>query len=54
MFGRKPNVRYLRVFGFWFWYKYSKRDSDKLHARAKEPIIVGYALGSRGYKFWDT
>ena len=54
LFGRKPNVSYLRVFGSRCWYNIRKPDTDKLDPRAREALMIGYARGSRGYKLWDT
>ena len=54
LFGRKPNLSYLRVFGCRCWYNVRKPGVDKLDRRAREAIMVGYARGSRGYKLWDA
>ena len=54
LFGRKPNLSYLRVFGSRFWYTVACGDVDKLDHRAREGIMIGYARGIRGYKLWDT
>ena len=53
LFGRKPNLSYLRVFGSRCWYTQDKAAIDKLDKRAREAIMIGYARGSRGYKLWD-
>ena len=53
LFGRKPNLSYLRVFGSRCWYTIFRRDIDKLDSRAHEGIMIGYARGIRGYKIWD-
>ena len=53
LFGRKPNLSYLRVFGSRCWYHLGKQKVDKLDRRACEAIMIGYARGARGYKLWD-
>lgn len=53
LFGSKPSIRYLRVFGCRCWYTAEKHSVGKLDARASEAIMIGYTRGSRGYKLWD-
>ena len=53
MFGRKPNLAHVRVFGSRCWYYLGMQKVDKLDKRAREAIMVGYARGPRGYKLWD-
>ena len=54
VYGKKPNLSYLRVFGSRCWYNLRRPDVDKLDPRALEAIMIGYARGSQGYKLWDT
>lgn len=54
LFGRKPTLSYLRVFGSRCWYTVPRGSVDKLDPRAREGIMIGYARGIRGYKVWDT
>jgi len=53
LFGRKPNLSYLRVFGSRCWYRVGHQQVDKLDRRAREAVMIGYARGIRGYKLWD-
>ena len=48
-----PNVGHLRVFGSKCWYTLLKLNIQKLDARAKEAIFLGYAENSKAYTLWD-
>ena len=54
MFGKKPNMSYLRVFGSRCWYNLRRPNVDKLDPRAREAVMIGYARGIQGYKLWDV
>ena len=49
-----PNVGHLRVFGAKCWYTLPKHNIQKLDARAKEAMFLGYAENSKAYKLWDS
>lgn len=52
--GTVPDVSYFRVFGCLAYVHVQKeRRQDKLMARAKPMVFVGYEPGSKGYQFWD-
>jgi len=42
MFGSKPNLSYLRVFGSRCWYTLQGEKTNKLDARANEAMLIGY------------
>ncbi|CDF34864.1 unnamed protein product [Chondrus crispus] len=48
-----PNVGHLRVFGSKCWYTLPKHNIQKLDARAKEAMFLGYAENTKAYKLWD-
>ena len=52
--GTIPDVSYFRVFGCKA-YVHTHKDarSNKLQAKAKVMIFVGYESGTKGYRFWD-
>lgn len=51
--GRKPDVSHLRVFGSRCWYKQNHTETQKLDARAREAMFLGYPENSKAYKLWD-
>jgi transposase InsO family protein len=51
LFGRKPDLSHLRVFGCLVMYKNDK--AKKLDERAKPGIMVGYSPVSKGYRIID-
>lgn len=53
LFGQKPNLSHIRVFGCRCWITNRGSNLSKLDARATEAILIGYARGSKGYKLWD-
>lgn len=48
-----PKVSYFRIFGCAAYMNIHKKHRDKLDAKAKPLIFVGYADGSKGYRLWD-
>jgi hypothetical protein len=52
--GTIPDVSYFRVFGCKA-YVHTHKDTrvNKLQAKAKVMIFVGYEIGTKGYRFWD-
>ncbi|CDF37816.1 unnamed protein product [Chondrus crispus] len=48
-----PNVGHLRVFGSKCWYTLPKHNIQKLDARAKKAMFLGYAENTKAYKLWD-
>ena len=52
--GTKPDVSYFRVFGCKAYvHTHKEARINKLQAKAKVMIFVGYELGTKGYRFWD-
>jgi hypothetical protein len=52
MFGHKPVVTHLRVFGCRAWAFNDK--AKKWEARSKPMIFIGYEIASKAYRLWDT
>jgi hypothetical protein len=51
--GRKPNLRYLRVWGYLAFYRVTNPKRTKLGSRAIKSVFVGYAENSKTYKLLD-
>nr|GEZ16377.1 zinc finger, CCHC-type [Tanacetum cinerariifolium] len=51
--GRKPNMRYLRVFGCKAYAKVTKPHLKKLDDRSKELVYLGTQPGSKVYRLFD-
>ena len=52
-FGRKPNLRHLRVFGSIAYVHVPKDKRRKLDAKAEKCILVGYSDEQKGYKCYN-
>ena len=52
--GKKPDVSHLRVFGSKCWYTLPGKQLQKLDARARQAMFLGYAKESKAYKLWDS
>jgi hypothetical protein len=52
-FGRKPNLRHLRVFGSIAYVHIPKEKRKKLDAKAEKCILVGYSNEQKGYKCYN-
>ena len=52
-FGRKPNLRHLRVFGSIAYVYVPKEKQRKLDAKVKNCILVGYSDEQKGYKCYN-
>ena len=52
-FGRKPNLRHLRVFGSIAYVHVSKEKRRKLDAKAENCILVEYSDEQKGYKSYN-
>ncbi|GFY09841.1 retrovirus-related Pol polyprotein from transposon TNT 1-94 [Trichonephila clavipes] len=50
--GIKPSIRYLRPFGSILYVGTPRPLRGKLDPKAKKGILVGFALGTRGYMEW--
>nr|GEZ95377.1 zinc finger, CCHC-type [Tanacetum cinerariifolium] len=50
---RKPNIRYLRVFGCKAYAKVTKPHLKKLEDRSKELVYLGTQPGSKAYRLFD-
>ena len=53
MFGRIPDVHYLRVFGCRAWVHIPKDQRTKWKPNSVPMIFVGYEPGSKAYRLWD-
>ena len=52
-FGRKPNLRHLRVFGSITYVHVPKEKQRKLDAKAEKCILVSYSDEKKGYKYYN-
>lgn len=52
-FGRKPEVRHLRVFGADAYLNIRKEKRNKFDSKSKKMILVGYDNDSTNYRLWD-
>ena len=52
-FGRKPNLRHLRVFGSIVYVHVPKEKQGKLDAKAEKCILVNYSDEQKGYKCYN-
>lgn len=50
-YGKKPNLKYIRVFGCSAYYHVPKENRKKLDEKAIKSILMGYA--PNGYRLWD-
>ncbi|GFV89340.1 retrovirus-related Pol polyprotein from transposon TNT 1-94 [Trichonephila clavipes] len=50
--GIKPSIRHLRPFGSTLYVGTPRPLRGKLDPKAKKGILVGFALGTRGYRVW--
>ena len=53
-FGKKPNVKHLRVFGCAAYPHVPRNERGKLYPKAKCCIFLGYATQRKGYRLYDT
>lgn len=51
--GKKPDLSHLRVFGSEAFAHVPKQLRDKLDAKAKKMLLVGYKGDSAGYRLYD-
>nr|KAJ0204663.1 hypothetical protein LSAT_V11C500280120 [Lactuca sativa] len=51
--GRKPNLDYLKVWGYVAYYRTPDPKRTKLGARANKSIFIGYAQNSKAYRLLD-
>lgn len=52
LYGKKPKLDHLRVFGCLCYARKLPR-GDKLTARAKRDVLVGYSKTKKGYNIYD-
>ncbi|GAB1600790.1 hypothetical protein Ahia01_000357100 [Argonauta hians] len=52
--GRKPNVKHLRIFGCDAFVHVPKDERFKMDSKAKKSIFLGYGVGIKGYRLFDT
>ncbi|KMQ83144.1 copia-like retrotransposable protein, partial [Lasius niger] len=50
--GKTPSVNHLEIFGSKAYVAIPKQNRSKLEMRAKEGVMVGYAMQTRGYRVW--
>ena len=50
--GKKPSIRHLRKFGCTVFVGIPRQLRHKLDAKARKGILVGYAMGTKGYRVW--
>ena len=53
LFGRRPDISQLKVFGCVSYVHISDSQRRKLEAKAHKAIFVGYPPGVKGYKLYD-
>ena len=53
LFGRRPDISKLKVFGCVSYVHISDNQRRKLDAKAHKAIFVGYPPGVNGYKLYD-
>ena len=51
--GRRPNVHFMRTFGYVAHVKVVKPGAKKLDDRSKPMVFLGYQQGSKGYRVYD-
>jgi len=52
--GKKPSVRYFRIFGCDAYVHVPKQNRKKLDFRSKKAIFLRYDLRSKACRLWDT
>ena len=52
--GYKPNVNHLRIFGCSAYAHIPKDERSKMDPKTKKNIFLGYGLGVKGYRLFDT
>ena len=50
----KPNVNHLRIFGCSAYAHIPKDERSKVDPKTKKNIFLGYGLGVKGYRLFDT
>ena len=50
----KPNVNNLRIFGCSAYAHIPKDERSKMDPKAKKSIFLGYGIGVKGYRLFDT
>ena len=51
--GRKPNVKYLRIFGSTFFILKDKENVENVYSRSNEGIFLGYCTTSKAYRVYN-
>ena len=52
--GYKPNVNHLRIFRCSAYAHIPKDERSKMDPKAKKSIFLGYGIGVKGYRLFDT
>ena len=52
--GKKPSIKYLKVFGCDAYVHVPKEKRSKLDNKGKKCIFIGYKDGMKWYKLWNT
>lgn len=50
--GFKPSIRHLKPFGAIAYIGIPRQNRDKLEAKAKKGVLIGYAFKTKGYRLW--
>ena len=53
LYGEKPKVEHLRVFGCAAYSHIPKDERSKLDAKARKCIFLGYSINRKGYRLYD-
>ena len=51
--GRKPNVKYFRIFGSTFFILKDRENVGKFDTRSNEGIFLGYSSSSKAYRVFN-
>ena len=52
--GYEPNVNHLRIFGCSAYAHIPKDERTKMDPKAKNTTFLGYGIGVKGYRLFDT
>ena len=52
--GYKPNVNHLHIFGCSAYAHIPNDERSKMDLKAKKSIFLGYGIGVKGYRLFDT
>ena len=52
-YGKKPNVKYFRVFGCTAYALKPENERQKMNAKSEKMKFIGYPYGAKGYRLYD-